>query len=260
VSELCSKLDIPEITASEFRNINRKSWAKNSAQWQSFESKSSDRDFLYSRLAARVLPRVPSRGQVVDFACGTGQFLAELAERCPEAVFTGVDLFNQLALPLLSENVVFQKLDVETEVLERSDFDVALCVLSAFEFADLNGFFRCAASALQPGSALFVVVLEPVREYQRLLMQKWGQPYLKLFRLNGRLAMSSSFVHDGQASNHPYQRILYSLFDYVEAAQKADFALAGMERIHQYDLSEDPTVPAYLVLEFTRTAVVDPSD
>lgn len=260
MDERCSSLDIAEITASEFREINRKSWAENSAQWQSFEFGSADRDFLYSRLAALVLPRVPGRGRVVDFACGTGQFLAELAELRPEAMFTGVDLFNQLALPLLPGNVAFQKLDVETGVLERSDFDVALCVLSAFEFADLDGFFRCAASALQPGSGLFVVVLDPVREYQRLLMHKWGQPDLKLFRLNGRLAMSSSFVHNDQASSQPYQRILYALFDYVEAARKAGFALGGMERIHQFDLAEDPAVPAYLVLEFTRTARASASD
>lgn len=260
MDDRCSSLDIPAITASEFREINRKSWAANTAQWRSFEFESADRDFLYTRLAALVLPSVPGRGRVVDFACGTGQFLAELAELRSDAMFIGVDLFNQLASPMLPGNVAFEKLDVETGVLERSDFDVALCVLSAFEFTDLHGFFRCAASALQPGSSLFVVVLEPEREYQRLLMHKWGQPDLKLFRLNGRLAMSSSFVHDGRTSLQPYQRILYALFDYVEAAREAGFALGGIERIHQFDLAQDSAVPAYLVLEFTRTVRADISD
>jgi ubiquinone/menaquinone biosynthesis C-methylase UbiE len=122
--------------------------------------------------AARALPRA---GRILDLACGSAQFLCELAAMRPELTFIGIDLSESMLA--LAENAVrkrgltnvtFRRGDITRLPFANASIDgvvstVALHHLPTREH--LSACFRDVARVLRPDGALFLAdLVRPRRE------------------------------------------------------------------------------------------------
>lgn len=249
VSEGCDPYVAKAITPEEFRTRNFDSWLSNHALWTEFEDHNPARDQIYAHLIERVLATTPGNGAVGDFACGSGVFARRLGARAPELRVYGFDRTDYDTASDSKAAVTFEAMDVETGTFPEPFLDAACCILSAFEFPSLEGFFRRVASGLKPNGKVFLVVLDPIVEANRILLDKLPSGNCTLHKLGNRLVLESYFTHAGRRSLAPYFRILYSLLDYSEAAETAGLTPLSARRIPGASAAE-MTDPEFVLLEF----------
>jgi SAM-dependent methyltransferase len=126
----------------------------------------------------------PPGGQLLDVGCATGELMAYLGQRFPALQCTGLDVFEDLVdtgrrlLPAASF-VQGSILAPPAELLGRFDIVTAIGVMSIFDEAQLEVFWRNLLACCKPGGR--VVVLSPLNEYGidaliRHRKRKDGQP------------------------------------------------------------------------------------
>jgi trans-aconitate methyltransferase len=107
-------------------------------------------------------------GRLLDVGCATGELMAYLGQRFPALQCTGLDVFEDLVttgqrlLPSASF-VQGSILEPPPELLGRFDIVTAIGVMSIFDEAQLERFWRNLLACCKPGG--LVVVLSPLNEY-----------------------------------------------------------------------------------------------
>ena len=114
----------------------------------------------------------PSRCRMLDLACGTGDFTAELAKRWPDADITGVDLTPEMLdiarKKLNADSVTFLQGDAQNlSMIGDASCALVVCAFGFRNFPDKAKALSECARALAPGGRL--VVLELFRPGNALL-------------------------------------------------------------------------------------------
>lgn len=247
----CFAGDIDHISTGEFRRRNEVSWSSNIELWTKAEAQSSMRNELYEYLLGLIPSQSNGATSIGDFACGSGKFASLVGSRFKTSSVYGYDKYSHPFLDASEASPQFFRFDVEFDRFQAPFLDYQFCILAAFEFASLDNFFHCAASGLKERGKLFLVVLDSVTEYQRILLEKARNQNCRLYQMESRLVLESHFFLDKTRSNEPYFRVLYSVNDYIKGAGEADLKLGG---IYQAPIckSSAHSAPEFLVLEFHK--------
>lgn len=126
--------------------------------------------FWRSAAVSRI--ELPKRCRILDLACGTGDFTAELVKRWPDADITGVDLTPEMLdiarKKLNAESVTFLQGDAQNlSMVGNGTCALVVCAFGFRNFPDKAKALSECARALEPGGRL--VVLELFRPGNALL-------------------------------------------------------------------------------------------
>jgi trans-aconitate methyltransferase len=107
-------------------------------------------------------------GCLLDIGCATGELMAYLGQRFPSLQCTGMDVFDELVTTgrRLLPSATFVKgsvLEPPPQLLGAFDIVTAIGVMSIFDEAQLERFWRNLLACCKPGGV--VVVLSPLNEY-----------------------------------------------------------------------------------------------
>jgi trans-aconitate methyltransferase len=117
-------------------------------------------------LIERHAPRTD--GRLLDVGCATGELMAYLGKRFPALHCTGIDVFDDLTdtarrlLPT-AEFIKASILEPPAALLGSFDIVTAIGVMSIFDEAQLERFWRHLLACAKPGG--LIVVLAPLNEF-----------------------------------------------------------------------------------------------
>ncbi len=175
------------------------------------------------RRAALASATLPPKGSVLDLACGTGDFTAEILRQCPEAAVVGVDLTPEMLDVARAKldgrgNVRLQAGDAQDlSVFPNAKFGMVVCAFGFRNFPDKAKALAECSRVLAPGGEL--VVLELFRPASRLVgtaVRAW-------------LALIAFLFARGASAEYAYLRRsmagTVSVDEFVVLAEQAGFAI-----------------------------------
>lgn len=107
---------------------------------------------------------------LLDAGCGTGAMLQLFSKDCPEKVYTGIDLSENMikvAQKKKISNVSFIVGDCENLPFENNSFDVVTCSMSFHHYPNPEKFFCSLFRVLKPGGRF---ILRDVTSKSKVLM------------------------------------------------------------------------------------------
>lgn len=135
----------------------------------------------YARQARRLAREYPRPGSVVDFGCGDGRLLSELASLWPEDVeMHGVeidpDLVREARHQFGRRNLRFCLAPAQGP---PAPADLVISTYTAHHWTDLDAYLRALVGLTKPGGRIHIVDIDPDTLYSRLHASVW---FLRLMR------------------------------------------------------------------------------
>ena len=164
------------IDRGDRRHLNvqtRDVWDANAAFWDDRMADGNDFHLtLVAPAAERLLDLSPGE-EVLEIACGTGQFSRAMAELGVKVLATD---FSQGMLdhaarrsderPELADRLVYQLLDATDEAtlltLGEGRFDAAVCNMGVMDMAEIDPMLRAIRRLLTPGGRFVFTIMHPV--------------------------------------------------------------------------------------------------
>lgn len=185
---------------------------------------------------------IPDDGAILDLACGTGDFTAELARRWPDAEIDGVDLtpeMLEIARVKLKDakNVMLFQGDAQNlSGLPRKEYDLIVCAFGFRNFPDKRKALSECRRLLAAGGRLVVLELfRPESKVLGTLVNMW-------------LAVTSRIFASGADKEYRYLRSSVkntsSAGEFIAMAEENGFAIRSRRFLP----------PAANRLEFEATA------
>ena len=185
-------------------------------------------DLRWRRVALEHATMPPS-GPVLDLACGTGDFTAEILRRCPDAAITGLDLapaMLDLARAKLGNHRNVTLVAGDAQDLSRfasSSFALVVCAFGFRNFHDKPRVLAECRRVLSPGGEL--VVLELFRPTSRIVGAC----------VNAWLGIVAAAFARGAASEYAYLRRsianTVSAQEFERLAERAGFVVASRRNL-----------------------------
>lgn len=223
--------EITPLTVSAFEAMNAESWKVNAGLWFEGGSATPFRDAMLGEvesLIAAETGRAERPLTLADLGCGDGGFLRRLNNAGFQGGLRGVDFSPQLIA--LAERELpradFHTADLcGNRPLPVSGLNIATCLLTLIEIARCERALELVWDAMVPGGLLIISLLDPTVETLRFLEFKRGRPGVRLYDVDGDLAIAAPFEIQGQASPSPYYRFIRPIDRYIAALLKAGFAI-----------------------------------
>lgn len=131
--------------------------------------------------------RLPSRGRVVDLACGDGNALLRLRKAYPSAELDGVDT-NDVSISTETElerrglkpvRFIHEKVEDLLPAVKDRHFDAVLCFFGMYEFDNPEDVLRQMCRITKPGGKIVIATMSPDnkprhREFERMISEKLG--------------------------------------------------------------------------------------
>lgn len=195
-------------------------------------------DKRWRRVSAGLLPRKNTE-RILDLACGTGDFCAELLRRFPDAKITGADLTP--AMLKIAERKLRGRKNISLECsdaqnLDRYEcafFDIVSCAFGFRNFPNRDIALKEASRVLKPGGHLLVL--------------EFFKPPPILGRITGLWLKTASKIFAGKSSGaYAYLRAsmdqMISIYEFTELAERHQLKRCKVKKFF----------PAASVLLFTR--------
>ncbi len=187
----------------------------------------------------------PQTGKTyLDVACGEGTFAAMIA--ASGALVTGVDAARELVAQAQKRGVAGTKFllgDAERlhEVLPKTVFDGAVCVLALQNIANLDAVVMHVGRLLKPGAPFVMVLNHPAFRIPR--QSSWGfdeERKLQYRRIDMYLTSSEIPIQAHPGSAPTVRTLSYHrpLSAYVIALARAGFVIDAMEEWTSHKISD----------------------
>lgn len=223
--------EISPLTIAEFEAMNAQSWQANAQLWFEGGSATPFRNAMLGEVERLITREREAAGgplRLGDLGCGDGGFLRRLKESGFDGPLHGVDFSPQLiaharrGLPVAD----FHTADLcDTAPLPVSGLRIATCLLTLIEIARFERTLQLIRDAMVPGGLLIISLLDPTVETLRFLEFKRGKPDVRLYDVEGDLAIAAAFQIQGQASPGPYYRFVRPIDRYANGLLQAGFSI-----------------------------------
>lgn len=223
--------EVTALTVSAFEDMNARSWRANAELWFEGGSATPLRDAMLSQIEGVIAAEAARAGGALtlgDLGCGDGAFLRRLDGLSFPGRLCGVDLSPQL-IALAKRELPRAELHTADLCgdcpLPISELNIATCLLTLIEIARCDRAFELAYQAIVPGGQLVITLLDPTVETLRFLELKRGRSGVRLYDVEGDLAIAAPFEIQGQTSPGPYFRFIRPIDYYIAGLLRAGFAI-----------------------------------
>jgi SAM-dependent methyltransferase len=213
-------------------------WDRNALFWTLYINEDQQRTALLNKLSIQISKLVAdiASPRIIDFGCGEGFLLRLCCQLIPEAALVGVD-FSRSMLALakrrsdMMQQVSFQLGNIEDQVtMLTPSYDLVMCVLTLDEVQDIDAAFNNISAAMHPSATALIVVLDPITELLRHGLNIGNNVRVEDLNSRNTLLLLKHFRVGQQISPAPYNRIIRSPFDYIEAAAHQGLRHSRTER------------------------------